>query len=485
MAEEVRIYKYHSVFELARLIYQYEHLTVLWTLKRHRTFPKKRGHCSHETLTKLLATALALRYDDPTFFLQEFLKMEIISPEQAGFSSQRLKRLDSVMQRYIDEGKIAGVVNILARRGQVFHMGCYGMADVERSRPMQTDTIFRMWSVTKAITAVAVLLLYEEGHFVLETDISTLLPAYRETKVFAGMDGDQPKYVSKERPITVRQLLLHTTGMATNSAFVDTPPIKEMDEFFKSMSPQSPMTLAAVVDGMARIPLAWQPNSNWAYGPSFELAARLVEVVSGKPYADFLRERIFESLGMMDSGYVVNQAQLERFSAFYSPGENGKGLRVIDDPEKSIHYVPDGKLPENVWTPGGHGSVSTPNDLLRFAQMLANRGQLDGVRLLAPRTVDLMTTNHLPPHLLPYVFYGRTDYGYGQGLGVHVLMDNGQAGIPCSNGEYWKDGGSGTLFWVDPQYDLVGVVLYQLDPFALYPIWHQTKALVYQAMQDV
>ena len=410
--------------------------------------------------------------------------MEIISPEQVGFSSQRLQRLDAAMQRYIDEGKIAGLVNILARRGQVFHMGCYGMADMERSRPMQTDTIFRMWSVTKAITAVAVLLLYEEGHFVLDTDIANFLPAYRDTRVFAGMDGEQPRLVNMERPITIRQLLLHTTGLAAKSSLEDTPPIQEMDRFFESIMPPNRTTLAAVVDGLARIPLAWQPNTKWAYGPSFELAARLVEVVSGKSYDTFLRERIFEPLGMVDSGFVVSQSQLDRFSTFYAHDKSAEKLNVLDAPETSPHYHPDGKVPENYWTPGGHGSVSTPNDLMRFAQMLANRGQLDGVRLLAPPTVDLMTTNHLPPHLLPYVFYGRTDYGYGHGLGVHVLMDHGQAGIPCANGEYWKDGGSGTLFWVDPHYDLVGVVLYQLDPFNTYPIWHQTKALVYQAMES-
>lgn len=418
------------------------------------------------------------------FFLERFLKMEIISPEQVGFSSQRLQRLDAAMQRYIDEGKIAGMVNILARRGKVFHTGCYGMADMERSRPMQTDTIFRMWSVTKAFTTVAVLLLYEEGHFVLDTDISTILPAFGETKVFVGMDGDQPQLVDKERPITIRQLLLHTTGMAASSSLEDTPPIKEMERFHATIMPPNRTTLAKVVDGMARIPLAWQPNTKWAYGPSFEVAARIVEVVSGKSYDTFLRERIFEPLGMVDSGFVVSQSQLDRFSTFYLHDKDTGTLKPFDASETSVHYQPDGKVPDDYWTPGGHGSVSTPNDLLRFAQMLANRGELDGVRLLAPRTVDLMTTNHLPPHLLPYVFYGRTDYGYGHGLGVHVLMDHGQAGVPCANGEYWKDGGSGTLFWVDPQYDLVGVVLYQLDPFWIYPIWHQTKALVYQAMES-
>ena len=410
--------------------------------------------------------------------------MEFVTPEQVGFSSSRLQRLDAAMQRYVDEGKIAGIVTMLARRGKVFQVGCYGMADRERSRPMQTDTIFRMWSVTKAVTTVALLTLYEEGAFVLDQDIADFLPAFRETKVFAGMDGDQPRLVDKERPITVRQLLMHTTGMAS-SFNATTLPEKEMQSLFASVfAGPVPLSLAAVVDGMARVPLGAQPNTRWLYGPSFEVAARLVEVLSGKSYDSFLHERLFAPLGMVDSGYVVSEAQLPRFSTFYAPSEDRKTLNVIDAPEKSIHYVPSGKMPENVWTPGGSGSVSTPADLMRFAQMLANRGQLEGVRILAPATVDLMTTNHMPPHLLPYIFGERPYYGYGHGLGVHTLMDHGLAGIPCANGEYWKDGGSGTLFWVDPRQELTGIVLYQLDPFWIYPVWTQTKALVYQAMEE-
>ncbi len=410
--------------------------------------------------------------------------MQSISPEAAGFSARRLQRLDTVMQRYVDEGKIAGIATLFARQGQVFHAGCYGLADRERGRPMQTDTLFRLWSVTKAITAVAVLTLYEEGCFVLDQDIAAFLPAFRETPVFAGMEGDRPRLVGKERPITVRQLLLHTTGLASGFSLNGTPPERDMGELFRSISPEHPMNLTALVDGMARIPLAAQPNTTWLYGPSFEVAARLVEVVSSKPYDVFLRERVFEPLGMADTGFVVNAAQLERFSAFYAPGENGGGLKLIEAPEKSGHYQPDGRLPENFLTPGGFGLVSTPADLLRFAQMLANRGQLDGARVLAPRTVDLLATNHLPPSLLPYNFGGQPYYGYGHGLGVHVLMDHGQAGVPCSNGEYWKDGGSGTLFWVDPRHELVGVVMYQLDPFWIYPVWTQTKALIYQALES-
>jgi CubicO group peptidase (beta-lactamase class C family) len=405
-----------------------------------------------------------------------------VSPQAVGFSADRLRRVDSAMQRYVDEGKLAGIVTMFARRGQIFHVGCYGMADRERQRPMQTNTLFRMWSITKAVTTVALLTLYEEGHFVLDQNIEDFLPAFKETKVFAGMDGSQPKLVDKARPITVRQLLLHTTGMASR-AKVETVPEQELAKVYADIDQGKPKPLAALVDALARVPLASQPDTVWLYSQSFEIAARLIEVISGKSFSTFLRERLFEPLAMVDSSHIVNKAQLERFSTFYAAGEKVGELKVLDDPEKSLHYIPDGKLPEQYFTAGGTGSILTPDDLMRFAQMLANRGQLDGVRILAPRTVDLMTTNHLPPHLLPYIFMGQPYYGYGHGLGVHTLNDHGLAGTPDANGSYWKDGGSGTLFWIDPRHELTCIALYQLNPFNLYPVWMQLRALVYQAME--
>lgn len=415
--------------------------------------------------------------------------MQMIAPEQAGFSSSRLKRLDAAMQRYIDEEKIAGMVTLLSRRGQVFHVGCYGMADREQKRRMQPDTIFRLWSVTKAITTVAALILYEQGHFTLDQDIADFIPSFRDTKVYAGMDGDEIKLVDKERPMTIRQLLSHSAGLASPGS---TPPEKQMAAVFQSLK-QPGTNLAQIVDQFARVPLIAQPNTVWNYGQAFELVARLVEVVSGKKFRIFLQENVFDPLGLVDTGYVVNARQLERFSAFYAPCEGpptygapsySGGIQQTEPPEKSIHYSPEGIIDDDVyWTPGGHGLVSTPVDVQRFAHMLLNRGTLDGVRILAPRTVDLMASNHLPPALLPYKFSGgQPFYGYGHGLGVHVLLDNGAAGVPCANGEYWKDGGSGTLFWVDPRYELVGVVMYQLDPFWIHPIWAKAKALTYQAM---
>lgn len=384
------------------------------------------------------------------------------------------------MQRYVDEGKIAGLVTLLLRRGQVFHTGCYGLADRERNIPMQPDTLFRLWSVTKAITTVAALTLYEQGHFALDQDIAEFIPAFRDTQVYAGMDGGEARLVAKDRPITIRHLLTHTSGIVSGWG-ADTLPYKKMDDLLRTL-PKPGAALADVVERIAQVPLVAQPGTLWHYGHSFEVIARLVEVLSGQTFAAYLQEHIFGPLGMVDSGYVVNAERLNRFSAFYAPAEDG-GLKLIEAPDKSIHYLPDGVIPPDVWTPGGYGLVSSPADLLRFAHMLLNRGALDGARILAPRTVDLMAANHLPPALLPYSFPGAQPMrGYGHGLGVHALMDHGLAGVPCANGEYWKDGGSGTLFWVDPHYELTGVVLYQLDPFWVYPIFAKVKTLAYQAI---
>ncbi len=418
--------------------------------------------------------------------------MNIASAGQVGFSASRLERLDGAMQRYIDEGKLAGIVVMLARQGQVFHTGCYGHAVLPEEnvtgRPVRPDTLFRLWSVTKAITTVAALTLYERGLFTLDQDISEFLPAFRATQVYAGGDGDTMQLVDKERPITVRQLLTHSAGMASISSTGPeaTPPERLTQQAIEKVV-ASRGTLETLADALAGVPLAAQPNTIWRYSQSFEVVARLVEVISGQSFAAYLQQTIFEPLRMTDTGYIVGADRLDRYSAFYAPVDVGPerkgGLKLIEAPDRSINYIPDGRLPEKIWTPGGHGLVSTPVDVMRFATMLLQRGELDGARVLAPSTVDLMAANHLPPALLPYQFSGgQPFYGYGHGLGVHVLMDRGLAGVPCANGEYWKDGGSGTLFWVDPRHALTGVVMYQLDPFWIYPVWAQVKALTYQAM---
>jgi CubicO group peptidase (beta-lactamase class C family) len=409
--------------------------------------------------------------------------MQTISPEQVGVSSNRLTRLDAALQRFIDQGKIAGVVAVLSRCGQTFHAKGYGRANLATAQPMRIDTLLRLWSITKAITSVATLICYEHGHFVLDQAIADFIPTFKDTPVYVGMDGDQPRLVAQERPITIRHLLTHSGGIASGfggaAGFAEERMCSKIESLRGTPSP-----LVRVVEGIAEVPLVAQPNALWRYGQSFEVLARLVEITSGQSFPDFLQTHIFDPLGMIDTGYIVGDDRLDRFSAFYTTAEDDS-LSLIEAPEKSIHYIPDGKLPPGVWTPGGYGLVSTALDIQRLGNMLLNRGVLDDVRILAPCTVDLMATNHLPAALIPYGFPGAQPMvGYGHGLGIHTLMDHGLAGTPCANGEYWKDGGSGTLLWVDPQYQLVGTVCYQLDPFWIHPIFATTKALTYQAILD-
>lgn len=405
------------------------------------------------------------------------------SPEQVGFSSERLIYLDNALQCYVDQGKIAGVVVVLSRCGHIFHAKGYGLRNLATSQPMQTDTLVRLWSVTKVITAVATMICYERGGFVLDQPVADFIPAFGSTPVYAGMDKEQPCLVDQKHPITIRQLLTHTGGIASGFGGADEPPEEMMRTKIESLRSSNP-SLAETVEGIAQVPLVAQPNTLWRYGQSFEVLARLVEIASGLRLADFLQSHIFDILGMTDTSYVVEKDRIDRFSEFYTTAEDGR-LRLIESPEQSIHHVQSGATPPGVLSTGGSGLVSTALDIQRLGKMLLNRGTFNNVQILAPSTVDLMTTNHLLPALIPYHFpRARPIYGYGHGLGVHTLIDRGLAGTPCANGEYWKDGGSGTLLWVDPYHELVGTVCYQLDPFWIHPVFATTKTLTYQALVD-
>jgi CubicO group peptidase (beta-lactamase class C family) len=405
--------------------------------------------------------------------------MDTISPEAVGFSPKRLRHIDTTMRRYVNEGKLAGVVTLLARQGKVLQQGCYGMADREARKAMQPDSLFRIWSMTKSITAVATMILYEEGHFALDQDIADFLPEFKSTKVFVNQTGDRMETVERERPITVRQLLTHTAGIVSGSG---NHPVEVMAREEGVLWMQTRPSLARMVKALANLPLIYQPFTHWHYSLAFDVAARLIEVISGQYFDEFLKERIFDPLGMTDTGYVVTDEQFDRFTAFYRKADDDS-LQVAITPEDSLEYQWRDLESGTYYTSGGSNLISTAPDYLRFAQMLLNKGELDGERILSPHTVSLMTTNQLPPHLLPCQFPdAQPIYGYGHGLGVHTLMDRGLAGTPCANGEFWKDGGAGTLFWADPQYDLIGIVMYQLVDFWMYPVFAQFRALAYQAM---
>lgn len=397
--------------------------------------------------------------------------MKTVRPESMGFSSQRLARINVVMERYVDEEKLAGIVTLVARRGQVVHFEKFGMADVEAGQPMQDDTIFRIYSMTKPITSVAVLMLFEEGHFRLSDPVANYLPMFKNAKVLEHPNQPEERLVDAERPITIHHLLTHTAGLSYGW-----DEIKTTDDRYRNLWEQldtnPEFTLHDWVATLALIPLLFQPGTRYRYSMATDVLGGLVEAVSGQPFAQFLRQRIFAPLGMDDTAFDVPPEKLARFAANYGPREEG-GLKVIDVPESS-HYARPTHHPS-----GGGGLVSTTGDYLRFAQMLLNRGELDGVRLLGRKTVELMTTNALPAgvHL-----NNDPTRGASFGLGVSLLEDVGKVQQMGSVGNYGWGGAANTNFWVDPQEELIGIIMLQFMPSDTYPVTQDFRNLTYQAL---
>jgi CubicO group peptidase (beta-lactamase class C family) len=394
------------------------------------------------------------------------------TPEAAGFSSARLIRVDQAMQRYVDEGTLAGIVTAVARRGRLVHMEKYGLMDVEAGKPMQLDTIFRIYSMTKPITSVAVMMLYEEGRFFLSDPVSKFIPAFEDVKVFVRKTETGLDLADLERPITIRDLLTHTSGLTygfEEASYVDEQYRKHI---WQHVEQKSGATLEEVVLSVARIPLVHQPGSAWTYGVSTDVLGYLVQVVSGMPFDQFLKERVTGPLGMVDTDFWVPEPKIERFATNYVPGDDG-GLRVFDEPQTSQFAKP------TTFPSGGGGMVSTASDYLRFAQMLLNKGELDGVHLLGRKTVELMTMNHLPPELHPL-----EDKAAGFGLGGAVVLDVARTQHVGSVGTWSWGGAASTRFWIDYQEELVGVLMVQLMHNDRYPAGTEFQVAVYQALVD-
>ena len=397
--------------------------------------------------------------------------------EAAGFSSARWQRLTKLLQGYIDRGDLAGLIATVARQGKTVYYQKFGWADKEAAQPMQDDTIFMIASMTKPITAVAAMMLYEEGHFHLNTPVWKFIPAFKEVKVCTGTKKDGSlKLAALEREITFRHLFTHTSGLSygwNEKDPVDREYQKANQTFMETGRTPS---LATLVDGLAQLPLAFQPGTKWRYSMSIDVLGRLVEVISGMSFEKFLAERIFKPLGMADTAFFVPSEKKGRVAAVYRHG--GPDISLL--PDKEIR--PAAELPQLIM-PGG-GLVSTVSDYARFCQMLVNGGELDGVRLLGPKTVALFSMNHAPEAALPYGFSENDLYhaGYGFSLGTRVLMDISKSGLYGSIGEFGWDGAFSTYFWVDPREQLYGLMMLQHAPNAYYPIHQQFKQLTYQAM---
>ncbi len=398
--------------------------------------------------------------------------MNSTKPEDVGFSSHRLARIRPAMQRYVDEKKLAGIITLIARRGQVVHLEKVGMADIAAGKPMQLDTLFRIYSMTKPITSVAVLMLMEEGRFHLMDPISRYIPAFKEVKVLDNASGSGVRYVDPVRPVTIHDLLTHTAGLSYG--FEEHVYIDELYQkhVWAATETNPDLTLEAFVGEVAKMPLAHQPGTLFRYSVATDVLGFLVQVVSGMPFDEFLKQRILRPLGMPDTDFHVPPDKIERFAATYGPDEKD-GLKVIDPP-RTGRYVRPTRNPS-----GGGGLVSTTGDYLRFAQMLLNQGELDGVRLLGRKTVQWMTANHLPVGIHPF---DAPDAGFG--LGVSVTIDLGRSPTLASLGNFGWGGAANTLFWVDPQEELIGILMTQFMPSDTYPVNPDFRNLTYQALVD-
>jgi CubicO group peptidase (beta-lactamase class C family) len=400
------------------------------------------------------------------------------TPEDVGLSSQRLARINAWAQRLVDDGKLAGMITGVSRRGRLVHLNTCGLADRERETRMAPDTIFRFYSMTKPLTSTAIMMLYEEGHFQLDDPIAGFLPCFKDMRVFIGGMRGKLETVPAERDITFRDLLSHTSGLTYG--FMEATPVdaqyRERGVDFQT----SDKTLAEVVEIAAGIPLLAQPGAEWNYSIATDVLGHLVAVISGQPFDQFLRERVTAPLGMVDTAFHVPTDKIGRFAANYTRGADGKPA-LFDDPVNSRF-----SKPRNICS-GGGGLVSTATDYLRFCHMMLNKGALDGVRLLGRKTVELMTSNHLRGDMAAMGqprFSESSYHGIGFGLGFSVMLDPAKAQILGTPGEYAWGGAASTAFWVDPAEEMVVIMLTQLMPSSTYPIRRELRVLTYQAVVD-
>ena len=412
------------------------------------------------TKTLLLILLLGLATHAPAADLEE------ARPEDVGMSSERLARLDAKMLSYVNDGKVPGVVTMIARRGKLVHQGAWGSIDVNTGRKARVDSLFRIYSMTKPITSVAVMMLYEEGHFHLRDPISQYLPEFRNTRVL--VDGQE---VAQKNELTIHHLLSHTSGM-TYGYFGDT----QVDRMYREANLLESEDLAEFTRLLAGLPLLHQPGERWHYSVSTDVLGRLVEVVSGMPFDQFLRQRLFRPLAMNDTFFSVPDNKLDRFGTNHARSPEGE-LTVVDAPKTS-------QFRDVTLFSGGGGLVSTAPDYLRFAQMLLNGGELEDVRILSRKSVDLMRINHLSPDMA--AGFGEDPgrrAGFGFGLGFGMVLDLASSQIIGSEASYWWGGAAGTIFWIDPEEELIAVAMIQHMRFP-YPLRNDVQVLTYQSLID-
>jgi CubicO group peptidase (beta-lactamase class C family) len=401
--------------------------------------------------------------------------MTIYKPESVGFSSERLERLHALMQKTIDDKHVAGVVTILARHGKVVDYRAYGVKDIASAAPMTKDTIFRDYSMTKPVTGVAMMILYEQGKWLPSDPIAKYIPEFAHLKVFNGVDANGKMIlVDPDHAPNMRELMSHTAGF-TYGFFGNTP----VDHMYRDAHLSESKNLQEFIGKLAKLPLLYQPGKGWTYSYSMDIEGYIVEKLSGESLPEFIRTEIYQPLGMRDAGFFVPADKRSRFATQYSIDDKG----VL-----SVNATTGGDYATQPTEPaGGAGMVSTAEDYYRFAHMLANRGELDGKRILAPSTVKLMTSNHVPVELLTGQYgIGAAVLrpGFGYGYNCAVVFDPPEANLPEGKGTFFWDGLAGTWFWVDPTNDIVFIGMIQRIGQGIPNLEYESRATVYQALVD-
>ncbi len=397
--------------------------------------------------------------------------------ENAGFSKTRLERItDHLNRNYIDRQKIAGCQVVVARHGHVAYEKTLGLMDIERNKPMAEDAIFRIYSMTKPITSIALMQLYEQGMFQLNDPVHRVIPSWRDQQVYLSGDANDMVLEVPEQPITFRHILSHTAGLSYGAT---QHPVDKLYRQHGVVRGEG-ATLASFVEKLAQVPLHFAPGNQWLYSYATDVAGHLVEALSGMPLDEYFAEHIFEPLGMTDTAFHVAPESVDRFCANYER-QSDKSLKLIDDPIDSAY------LKKPTFFSGGGGLTGTTADYLRFCEMLRREGQLDGERIIGPRTLGLMHQNHLSNNAdlasLAVGAFSETAYeGVGFGLGFAVSLSEVGTGA-LGAGDYYWGGAASTIFWVDPVEDLVAIFMTQLMPSATFNFRGQLKNIIYGAIE--
>lgn len=403
------------------------------------------------------------------------------TPESLGFSASRLKQIDRFLDdRYLSTGKLPCAQVLIARRGERVYQTVLGKMDVERNRAAAEDTLYRIYSMTKPITSIAFMMLVEKGLVSLDDPVHRFIPEWLELGVYAGGVHGMFRRERPQRPMLMVDLLRHTSGLTYG--FQMRTNVDAAYRKLKVGELGDAIPLDEMINQLAKLPLEFSPGTAWNYGVSTDVLGYLVGKISKMPFEKFIQEKILGPLKMIDTGFQVRAEQAQRFAACYSATPDSR-MKLQDDPTTSPYLQPP------VMVSGGGGLVSTAADYLRFAQMLLNGGEIDGARLVSPKTLQLMTRNHLPgnqdlPQLSRSLFSEASYNGVGFGLGFAVTIDQPRTMILGSNGEFTWGGMASTLFWVDPTEQLVGIFLTQLMPSSTYAVRRELRTLTYAAMTE-